>query len=243
MAFLALWLCFASNFVNAQTIIGKITGRVIDENGSAVDGATISLGRITDSVTIKYELATADGSFNFDIKEGNYYLLIKAIGKQLYKSEMIAVDAQHLLVKLQTIIMHPATKALQEVVVTAKTPFLEHKVDRTVVNVDALISNAGTTALDVLEKSPGVNIDQGGTISFHGKTGVMVYINDKPTYLSGSDLENYLRSMPSSMLSQIELMTNPPAKYDAAGTAGDAQPVHRARGADPAKAWPLPYSL
>lgn len=220
MAFLALWLCFASNFVNAQTIIGKITGRVIDENGSAVDGATISLGRITDSVTIKYELATADGSFNFDIKEGNYYLLIKAIGKQLYKSEMIAVDAQHLLVKLQTIIMHPATKALQEVVVTAKTPFLEHKVDRTVVNVDALISNAGTTALDVLEKSPGVNIDQGGTISFHGKTGVMVYINDKPTYLSGSDLENYLRSMPSSMLSQIELMTNPPAKYDAAGTAG-----------------------
>ncbi|MEO6722991.1 MAG: outer membrane beta-barrel family protein [Ferruginibacter sp.] len=220
MAFLALWLCFASNFVNAQTLSGKITGNVIDENGSAVDGATVSLERTTDSVAVKYELAAADGSFNLDIKEGSYYLLITSVGKQSYKSGMIAVDAQHLLMKLPAIIMHPATKALQEVVVTGKTPFLAHKVDRTVVNVDALISNAGTTALDVLEKSPGVNIDQGGNISFHGKTGVMVYIDDKPTYLSGSDLENYLRSMPSSMLSQIELMTNPPAKYDAAGTAG-----------------------
>jgi hypothetical protein len=220
MAFLALWLCFVSNFVKAQTLSGKITGRVIDENRSAVDGATVSLGRITDSVTIKYELAAVDGSFNFDIKDGSYYLLITAIGKQAYKSEIINVDAQNMRVTLPAIIMHPAIMALQEVVVNAKTPFLEHKIDRTIVNVDALISNAGTTALDVLEKSPGVNIDQGGTISFHGKTGVTIYIDDKPTYLSGSDLENYLRSMPSSMLSQIELMTNPPAKYDAAGTSG-----------------------
>lgn len=220
MAFLALWLCFASNFVNAQTISGKITGKVTDENGSAIDGATVSLQRVTDSVAVKYELTAADGNFILNIKEGSYYLLITSTGKQSYKSGMIVIDAQHLLLKLPVIVMHPAAKALQEVVITAKTPFLEHKVDRTVVNVDALISNAGTTALDVLEKSPGVNIDQGGTISFHGKTGVMVYIDDKPTYLSGSDLENYLRSMPSSMLSQIELMSNPPARYDAAGTAG-----------------------
>ncbi|WP_183565436.1 TonB-dependent receptor [Mucilaginibacter sp. SP1R1] len=220
MAFFATWFCFAPHFLFAQTISGKISGKVADENGRPVEGATVSLMRLKDSVAVKYELAAADGSFNLDIKEGSYYLLITSIGKQSYKSGVIAVDAEHLLIKLPAIIMHPATNTLHEVVVTAKTPFLEHKIDRTVVYVDALISNAGTTALDVLEKSPGVNIDQGGAISFHGKTGVMVYIDDKPNYLSGSDLENYLRSMPSSMLSQIELMTNPPAKYDAAGTAG-----------------------
>jgi hypothetical protein len=219
--FLVLGLCFASNFLNAQILSGKISGKTIDDSGRPVDGATVSLCRITDSVSIKYELAAADGSFNLEVnKEGGYRILISAVGKLPYKSDKIEVDARHLLIQLPVITLHTDTKALQEVTITSKKAFLEHKIDRTVVNVDALISNAGTTALEVLEKSPGVNIGQGGAISFHGKTGVAIYIDDKPTYLSGADLENYLRSMPSSMLSQIELMTNPPAKYDAAGTAG-----------------------
>ncbi|MBB6112170.1 Outer membrane receptor proteins, mostly Fe transport [Mucilaginibacter lappiensis] len=221
MAFFAIWLCFAPDFLMAQTIVGKISGKVVDENGRPIDGATVSLIRLKDSVTVKYELAAADGSFNFGISDvGVYRILIFSIDKLPYKSERIAVDAQHLLIGLIPITMQTVAKTLKEVVVTSRKPFLEQKIDRTVVNVDALISNAGTTALDVLEKSPGVAIDQAGQISFHGKSGVAIYIDDKPTYLSGSDLENYLRSMPSSTLSQIELMTNPPAKYDAAGTAG-----------------------
>src|ERR1700743_1988480 len=114
MAFFAVGLCFASNFVNAQTLSGKITGKVIDENGLAVDGATLSLKRITDSLGVKYELAAADGSFSLDIKQGSYYLLITSVGKRPYKSEMIAIDAQYLLIKLPPIIMHAATKTLQE---------------------------------------------------------------------------------------------------------------------------------
>jgi len=221
VTFWAIGLCLVSNFVNAQTVSGKITGKVVDENGHPAYGATISLSRVTDSVTVKYDLAAADGSFNFDaVKVGGYRILILSVGKVPYKTDRFEVDAQHLVTQLPVITIYPDTKALQEVVIISKKPFLEHKIDRTVVNVDALISNAGTTALEMLEKSPGVSIDQGGAISFHGKSGVAIYIDDKPSYLSGSDLENYLRSMPSSMLSQIELMTNPPAKYDAAGTAG-----------------------
>jgi hypothetical protein len=221
MAFLAIGLCFAPNFLFAQTISGKISGKVADENGQPVYGATVSLMRLKDSVTVKYELAAANGVFNFSVSDaGLYRILISSIGKLPYKSEGIAVDAQHLLIDLNTVTMQTAANTLKEVVVTSKKAFLEQKIDRTVVNVDALISNAGTTALEVLEKSPGVAIDPAGQISFHGKSGVAIYIDDKPTYLSGSDLENFLRSMPSSTLSQIELMTNPPAKYDAAGTAG-----------------------
>ncbi len=82
-----------------------------------------------------------------------------------------------------------------------------------------MISNAGGTALDVLEKSPGVILDQNGEISLKGKS-VTIFIDDKPTYLSGVDLENYLRSLSASSIDQLELMPNPPAKYDAAGNGG-----------------------
>jgi ferric enterobactin receptor len=113
-----------------------------------------------------------------------------------------------------------STKVLKEVSVSGKKAFTVRKLDRVVVNVDALISNAGTSALEVLEKSPGIQVDQNGTISLKGKSNVTIFIDDKPTYLSGEDLQNYLKSLPSSSLEQIEIMTNPPARYDAAGNGG-----------------------
>jgi hypothetical protein len=116
--------------------------------------------------------------------------------------------------------IQPGTRQLKDVTVTARKPFVETRLDRTIVNVDALISNAGTTALDVLEKSPGVMVDQDGNISLLGKSGVTIYIDDKPAYLSGNDLAAYLRSLPSGSLEAIELMPVPPARYDAAGNAG-----------------------
>ncbi|PWK79577.1 outer membrane receptor protein involved in Fe transport [Mucilaginibacter oryzae] len=113
-----------------------------------------------------------------------------------------------------------AGKTLNEVAVTGKKSYVQQKIDRTVVNVGALISNTGANALEVLSKTPGVQIDADGNITFKGKNGVMVMIDDKPTYLSAANLATYLRSLPSSALDQIELMDNPPAKYDAAGNAG-----------------------
>src|SRR5574339_859520 len=104
--------------------------------------------------------------------------------------------------------------------VTTKKPLIEQKIERTIVNVEAAVTNVGTSALEVLEKSPGVSVDKDGNISLKGKQGVQVYIDGRPSYLSGTDLANYLRNLNSSQLDQIEIMTNPPAKYDAAGNAG-----------------------
>jgi hypothetical protein len=188
MAFFAIGLCFAPDFLNAQTIDGKISGKVADENGRPVEGATVSLIRLRDSIPVKYELTLADGTFNVGISSSDtFFIKITTIGKLPYQSRDIAVDVQHLLIGLEPITLKIAAKTLKEVAVTSKKAFLEQKIDRTVVNVDALISNAGTTALEVLEKSPGVAIDQAGQISFHGKSGVAIYVDDKPTYLSGSD--------------------------------------------------------
>ncbi len=122
--------------------------------------------------------------------------------------------------KTVVITLQPAGSTLANVNVTGRKPFVQHVQGKTLINVDASVTNAGTTVLEVLEKSPGVNVDKNGTISLQSKTGVLVMIDDKPTYLSGTDLNNLLSGMSSSQVEQIELMPNPPAKYDASGNAG-----------------------
>ncbi|HEY4290521.1 MAG TPA: outer membrane beta-barrel protein [Puia sp.] len=109
---------------------------------------------------------------------------------------------------------------LQKVTVTGRKPLIERKQGKTIVNVEASVTNTGSTVLEVLEKSPGVTVDRNGGLTLNGKPGVLVMIDDKPTYLSGDDLNNLLSSMSSTQVSQIELISNPTAKYDASGNAG-----------------------
>lgn len=214
-AFLAAWICFAPAF--AQTNL-KISGKITDADGKALDGATIYLKRAADSVLVKSALAEADGRFVLTgLKPGSYKLAIALMSYANYRNDTIKLNDQDLI--MPEIRLKATGKALKEVVITSAKPFVEHQIDRTVVNVDALISNAGSSAMDVLEKSPGVIVDQNGSVSLNGKS-VQIFIDDKPTYLSGTELENYLRSLSSSTLDQVELMPNPPAKYDAAGNGG-----------------------
>ena len=106
------------------------------------------------------------------------------------------------------------------VTVNASRPMIEQKIDKMVLNVEAAVTNAGATALEVLEKSPGVTVDKDGNISLKGKQGVMVMMDGRPTYLSAQELSNYLKSLPATAIDQIEIMTNPSSKYDAAGNSG-----------------------
>ncbi len=218
-ALMAAWICFAFNFALAQTTPGTIAGRVIDADKHAVDGATVLLFTAKDSALVKSMLANPDGSFVFTgIKSGPYRIKVTCLGYQNYSGALFYVGNQALTLPAITIMV--TSKALKQVEVVAQKAFIEQKIDRTVVNVGASISNTGANALEALEKAPGVTVDDNGQISLKGKSGVMILIDDKPTYLSGEDLANYLKAMPASQLDQIELMTNPPAKYDAAGNAG-----------------------
>ncbi|MGM9477170.1 outer membrane beta-barrel protein [Pedobacter sp. GSP4] len=219
MAFIAIWMFIALTFVQAQLPASKIHGRILDASGKNLAFATVAI--LKDSVLLKTAFTEDDGLFSFDqLAYGKYLIKISTVGAPTYQSGPLVVDAAHPIITLPDIKMETGATNLKEVTVSGQKAFVERKIDRTVVNVDALISNAGTTALDVLSKSPGVNVDQNGAISLKGKNGVAIFIDDKPTYLSGADLESYLRSLPSSSLDQIELMTNPPAKYDAAGNGG-----------------------
>jgi hypothetical protein len=220
LAFLAILACLCLNFAYAQTTGGKITGTITDQNSKAVDGSTVSLVIAKDSAVVKTVIANADGSFVFgDLKDNIYRVFATSIGYKNYRGGPVIINKQQN-IKLAAIQLVVASTALKEVAVTSQKAFVEQKIDRTLVNVNALISNTGINALEVLQKTPGVVVDQDGNITFKGKSGVMVMIDDKPTYLSAANLATYLRSLPSSALDKIELMDNPPAKYDAAGSAG-----------------------
>ncbi|WP_029275846.1 TonB-dependent receptor [Pedobacter borealis] len=219
MAFLAVWMNIALTFAQAQTPQSRIYGRVLDADGRNIEFATAAL--LKDSVLVKTTFTEKDGLFSFDkLSYGKYLIKVSVVGSPIYQTDTLVLTADRAVINLAVIKIKTGATNLKEVNISGQKAFVERKIDRTVVNVDALISNAGTTALDVLSKSPGVNVDQNGVISLKGKSGVAIFIDDKPTYLSGADLDNYLRSLPSSSLDQIELMTNPPAKYDAAGNGG-----------------------
>ncbi|MDB5136417.1 MAG: TonB-dependent receptor [Mucilaginibacter sp.] len=218
--FLTLFTLLLFNFANAQTAGGKISGLVLDDAKKPLDGATVILLVAKDSAVVSTQLAHPDGSFVFqNLKDDTYLIKATNIGHKNYSSGNVVVSQQKP-VNLSAFILSSTGKTLNEVAVTAQKSYIQQKIDRTVVNVGALISNTGANALEVLEKTPGVQVDADGNITFKGKGGVLVMIDDKPTYLSAANLATYLRSLPASSLDQIELMDNPPAKYDAAGNAG-----------------------
>jgi hypothetical protein len=216
MAFIATCLSIAFNVSNAQTV--KLSGKVFADNAPA-DAATVVLIQAADSSVVKIALAEANGGYLFDnIGEGQYKLQITLLGYDKYETPVVVADS--LPIQLPDISLQKNSTMLKEIGITANKPVIVQKLDRTIVNVDAMITAAGLSALEVLARSPGVQVNNNGGISLKGKQGVNIFIDGKPTYLSGEDLENYLKSLPASSLEQVEIMTNPPAKYDAAGNAG-----------------------
>jgi iron complex outermembrane recepter protein len=209
--------------IATQTIAqrnGKVSG-IILYNGKAVESASITLLKAKDSSLAKAAVSDKNGGFVFEsMLYGSYLVAVNSVGYQRYFSPVITLAADKPDIILGTISLEPTITSLGEVTVTSRKPFLEMKADKMVVNVDASPSNAGNTALEVLEKSPGVTVDKDGNISLKGKQGVTVLVDGRPTYMSSEDLANMLRGMNANQLDQIEIMTNPPARFDASGNSG-----------------------
>lgn len=217
--FAALFLLRCAGAVAQQA--GSVSGRVTDSALRPLEGATVLLAASATAPPLKTALSDAKGAFVLDnLKPGSYRLTVSMTGFGRDTSAAFVISLDKPAADAGTIRLASLPKGLQGITVTSQRPPVERKIDRTVVNADQLMSAAGATALDVLERSPGVSVDNNGVISLQGKNGVTIFVDDKPTYLSGADLENYLRSLPAASVDQIELMTNPPAKYDAAGGGG-----------------------
>ncbi|TDO19975.1 TonB-dependent receptor domain-containing protein [Pedobacter duraquae] len=197
----------------------KVNGRVLNIQHQPLSAANINIFKKGSNKAAQTLQADTSGYFKLSVAEkGDYVLVISSMGMD--EIEVAVTLAESPVVSIPDIILSTKTTQLQQVSIVAKRPFIEQRIDRTIVNVNGVISNTGANALEVLSKSPGVQVDDNGTISFRGKNGILVLIDGKPSYLSGDNLANYLRSMQASSLDQIELMSNPPAKYEAAGNGG-----------------------
>ncbi|MDB5232971.1 MAG: hypothetical protein JWN76_3776 [Chitinophagaceae bacterium] len=211
--------CIAAGTATGQANNFKVSGTIKDEQLRPLQSGAISLLRIKDSSLVKLAVSDKAGTYELvNVKPGKYIVSAALVGYSKSFSKLFEVSNSN--TEVPEILLKQNIKQIGEVTVQAKKPFIETKIDKTIVNVDASPTSAGSTALEVLEKSPGISVSNDGVISLRGKSGVIVMLDGKPTYLSAADLANMLKNMPASALDQIEIMTNPSSKYDAEGNSG-----------------------
>ncbi len=215
-----LFVLSLSTMTYAQLSGSKVEGRVVDENQDPISFASVVLFNTADSTMAKAGYSEDNGSFQFNpIAPGSYYLNITFVGYDTYNSQSFSVTANNT-TTLEAIKMSPFATELGEVVVASTKPLVEVKPDKTIFNVEGSVNAIGNDALELLRKSPGVVVDNNERLMMSGKTGVKVYIDGKQSILSGDDLANYLKSLQSTQIEAIEIITQPSAKYEADGNAG-----------------------
>ncbi|RIV23807.1 TonB-dependent receptor [Fibrisoma montanum] len=220
---LAMFVCSLLGFSSlAQSPArGKITGTVVDSVDNKVrDYITVNLLN-EQKVTVKVDFTKTDGSFMLDrLKPGNYMLVAVGVG---YKPKMIPVnlsDTARLTVNLGTIDIAPTVIGLQEVKVTAIKPIVKQEVDRITYDMQADPENKVFNALEMMRKVPLLSVDADNNVYLKGNADFRILINGRPSSMMERNYRDVLRSMPASSIERIEVITTPPAKYDAEGLAG-----------------------
>lgn len=202
----------------AQT--GRVSGTLMDESNEPVPFANVILYSAADSTMAKVEISNESGQFLLEeVPVGQYFVEATFVGLDKAKKEGVVVKANEE-TKLGVLQLGASSVELSEAQVVVTRPLVEIQPDRTVFNVEGTINNTGDDALSLMRKAPGVTVDNNENINVLGRAGVMVYVDGKQLPLSGEDLANYLKNLPSDQIDRIDIITNPGAKYDAEGNAG-----------------------
>ena len=204
----------------AQSTSGKIEGSVSNEKGEPLEYVTVLLRQPQDSVLVAGAITNAAGNYSFEpVAPANYILTLTFVG---YRKQSMLIELRDAtsIYKAPAIILKEDANILGEVVIRGQKPLVEQDGGKLILNVQNSIIAAGGSAAELLERAPGVSIDQNDQISVNGKTGVNVMIDGKLTYLPPAELATLLRSMSVNNIATIEVISNPSARYDATGNAG-----------------------
>ncbi len=198
---------------------GKVTGKVVDAtNDSPIEYATVMLFSKQNSKMVTGFASNKKGEFQLkDIPNGEYYMTVTFVGYKKKVVNDIKITSDKPSVDLNEIKLQQQAIEVGEVETTAERSAVEFKIDKKVVNVSQNLAAAGGTAVDVLQNQPSVQVDANGNITLRGSSNFTVMVDGRPSVLSGTDA---LRQIPANIIDNIELITNPSAKYDAEGTAG-----------------------
>ncbi|SHG17762.1 TonB-dependent receptor domain-containing protein [Flavobacterium defluvii] len=191
----------------------KLKGKITAET-KPLEWAEVSIsnpeGKLIDGTTTKQ-----DGTFEINLKKGIYKVAVSLLGFSEFEKE-ISLEKD---INLRTIILKETTENLSEVVINTKKKTVEQKIDRVIYNVENNISAATGDALTAINAAPGVVV-QNSTITILGKDASRVMIDGRMIELSGEELNSFLKSISANDIKSIEVIANPPAKYDANGTGG-----------------------
>ena len=215
-------MAIATNFAFAQK--GEIAGKVIDkQSGRGVEYASVVLLNPVDSSMVHGigAVSSANGDFSINAPYGSYLVRVSFMGYATYiHPAKVTISAKTPVIQLGKMVIAPSSAALDAVVITAQRSMVEYQLDKRVINVDKNIVAGGGTASDVLEQVSSVAIDNDGNVSLRGSTNVKVLINGRPSELLASDLPTLLEQIPASTVENVEVITNPSAKYDPEGMSG-----------------------
>lgn len=198
---------------------GTIRGVIIEEStGQAMEYANVAIYNQLDSSLVTGGITDNNGEFQIKgMQMGEYYLEAQFIGFEKSKVDDIVLDKSKPIFNSGKIKLSPSAIALGSVNVVADKAAIEYKLDKKVINVSQVINAAGGTAVDVLENTPSVQVDVEGNVTLRGSGSFTVLIDGRPSVLSGTDA---LRQIPAAALENIEIITNPSAKYEPDGAAG-----------------------
>jgi iron complex outermembrane receptor protein len=215
---LTLLMACLFTYTYSQSAPSSVKGAIITAANIPAEGVTIFLLTFPDSAVFKAAISSKNGAFSIsNVKPGNYIVYIHKIGYAKFYSKYQLTGKE---VDMGDITLQPLTKQLNEITVTEKKDYVEVHPDKMVLNVDRSILATGNTVFDVLQTAPGVRIID-NSVLFKGGQKALVAINGKPIgALNDEQLADLLKSYPASMISQVELIPNPPARYDAAGGGG-----------------------
>lgn len=216
---LGLWMITFCLQVTGQH---HLSGKVQEISGKGLPFANVLLLNANDSSLVKGMLTDEDGNYHLENpKKGQYRLLASTLGYRRAYSLLFTISDNRRDVVIPPLILIIASQQLNEVAVVAQKPLYEQQLDKLIINVQSSITSAGATALDVLERFPGISVNrQAGNLAMNGKEGVMVMINGKLSRLPTSAVVQMLSGMNAGTIEKIELLATPPAGFDAEGNAG-----------------------
>ena len=201
---------------------GGVRGKVVDaRSGENIEYANVALLRASDSSLVNGSVSESNGSFSLTAPYGRYVLRVTFMGYDTYyRSEALVLNDKHRDVNVGKVLLKMSGTMMEAVEVTAERSMVEYQLDKRVINVDKNIVSSGGTATDVLEQVPSVAVDNDGNVTLRGSSNVKVLVNGRPSELLSSDLASLLEQIPASTVENVEVITNPSAKYDPEGMSG-----------------------
>lgn len=202
---------------------GSISGKVIDKaSNDGIGYASVSIHKVTDSALVNGVITSDNGNFVIEkLPNGRYLLRVTFMGFQTYWSPTpISISDSKKAINVGRITIAPTATTMQAVEVTAERSMVDYQLDKRVINVDKNIVAGGGTATDVLEQVPSVTVDNDGNVSLRGSSNVKILIDGRPSELLSNDLSALLDQIPASSVENVEVITNPSAKYDPEGMSG-----------------------